>query len=395
MKVAYLSLLAPPGQSAISGVPKVSETLLREFEALQGLKVDAIGLIDGLDREQVVERGNVTYRYLPCRVRGKTATLYIREIGLLKRCLAESKPDIVHGQPTAEYLLAATDCGLPHVITIHGLALRETARLRGSSAQIAAGWIRGTLQQRAFRRAQNIISISPYIDAYAREYTHARLWPVGNPIDSEFFRLPPPKKPGLRILCVGIVSERKNQALLVQACELLARRGVGFEARLVGEFSQGYERRISALIVGAGLAERVSLTGSVSSAELLEQYTWANVVALPSREETAPLSLIQAMAAGRVVFGADAAGTPYLLGDGQFGTLFPDGDAGELAMKLQQFATNAESFWLTAAEAAAHAQRRFHPRSVAQATRAVYEGILQSPLFPDSSTSNRLQDAVD
>ena len=53
MKVAYLRMLPPPGQPASSGVPKVSETLLRAFETLPDLQVDAVTLVDGLAKAQV------------------------------------------------------------------------------------------------------------------------------------------------------------------------------------------------------------------------------------------------------------------------------------------------------------------------------------------------------
>lgn len=374
MKVAYLSLLPPPGQPASSGVPKVSETLLRAFEELPDLHVDAVTLVDGLKQAQTETRGAVTRHYLPCKPRGKTATLYWSEVRQLRHRLQQLQPDVVHGQPSAEYLLAATGCGRPHVITLHGLVEREIKGLARLHPATLAGLIRDRLHRHAAARAANIISISPYVDDWLAGWTRARIWPVPNPIDPEFFTLPPPERSGLRILCVGTVSDRKNQALLVRACARLVTAGVAFECRLVGQPSPGVAERLNGEITALKLAGRVLLTGLVSRAELLGHYAWSNVVALPSREETSPLSLIQGMAAGRVVVGADAAGIPQLLAGGKWGGLFPPESDAELAARLQAFAAQPAASWQTAAAAQAHALATFEPGAVARRTVEVYRG---------------------
>jgi len=376
MRVAYLSLLPPPGQPAASGVPKVSETLLRAFEEMPGLQVEAVTLVDGLPQAQTERRGAVTRHYLPCKPHGKTVTLYWNEVRRLRREVARLQPDVVHGQPSAEYLLAATGCGRPHVITLHGLVQRETAGLARLHPATIAGLIRDRLHRRAARQAAHIISITPYVDEWLAGWTTARIWPVPNPIDPEFFTLPPPERGGLRILCVGTVSERKNQSLLVRACAQLAAAGTAFECRIVGQPSPGVAERMKEQITSFKLAGRVVLTGLVSRAELLAHYAWSNVVALPSREETSPLSLIQGMAAGRVVLGADAAGIPRLLEGGRWGGLFPAEDAAVLAGQLTTMASQPARCWPRAEAAAGHARSMFEPGAVARRTVDVYRAAI-------------------
>lgn len=378
MKIAYLSLLAPPDQPAASGVLKVSETLLRQFESRSDLHVDAITLVDGLPKEIVRERGSVRYHYLPCRPKGKTATFYWFEQRKLCRRVRELGVDVVHGQPSGEYLLAATACGVPNVITIHGLVFRETAGLGRFSSERLAGWTRENLQRRAAKRARHIISISPYVDEYLAGWANARLWPVANPIDPEFFDIEPPRREGLRIICVGIVSERKNQALLVRACSLLQKRGIPFECRIVGQFSPGADERMGSLIQEQGLSGNVIMTGRISREDLLKLYAWSNVVVLPSREETSPLSLIQGMACGRCVMGASAAGIPKLLREGAFGTLFAGEAAEDLAARLGQFSSDPAPFWAKAQPGQEFARATFQPASVAQQTIDVYREVMRS-----------------
>ncbi len=387
MKVAYLSVLPPPGQPAVSGVYRVSQTLLRQFESMPDLEVEAITLIDGLQKETVIKAGSVRYHYLPCKSAGKTLTFYLSEIMKLKRRVRLVGPEVVHGQPTAEFLLAATGSSLPNVITIHGLVSRESATLARWRPGWVAAAVRESLHRKAIKRAQHIISISSYVEEYLAGLTDCACWPIPNPIEAEFFKIQPADRVGLRILCVGIISERKNQLWLVEACSELAAAGIPFQCRIVGRYSPGYDAVIGPRVAASGLADRIALIGPVGERELMAHYAWSNAVVLPSREETSPLSLIQGMACGRPVFGAHAAGIPRLLEGGNYGTLFPLDHPGSLARQLQAFAREGDSNWELAERSRNYALKNFDPEAVASRTVQLYRSIL-AKTFPNQSANH-------
>ena len=79
MKICYLSILPKLGNPAGSGVLKVSETLLKEYESIPNVEVHAISLQDGLPKEFSRVSGSVTYHYLPCKSNFKTLTGYLFE----------------------------------------------------------------------------------------------------------------------------------------------------------------------------------------------------------------------------------------------------------------------------------------------------------------------------
>jgi glycosyltransferase involved in cell wall biosynthesis len=386
MRIAYLALLASPDQPATGGVQKVSETLLQQFEKTEeSLSVHALTLTPGLQREERVQRGNVTYHFLPCARRGKLLQMYRREIRLLRRRVWELKVDVVHGQPWAEYMLASVGCGLPSVLTVHGLPQKEASQESLLRHTRMAGLVRELLQGRALRQAQNIISISPYVDDYLRARTHARLWRVPNPIEDEFFDIEPVQRGGLRLLCVGTLSARKNQQLLIAVCARLAAVNVKFGCRIIGADHTGVGERLRRQVKTKKLEDSIEITGPIPKYELLQQYTWSNVVVLPSFEETSPLSLIQAMACGRCVFGAAAAGIPTLLQNGKLGTLFSPVDPDDLAEKLIDFQATPEMYRRKAAAAEAYARATFRARAIADKTLATYRDILASNCFSSSS----------
>lgn len=376
MRIVHLSLLAPPNSIAASGVPKVCGTLLREYENLGPVEVHAITLVDGALREESVRRKAVTYHYLPCRRRGKTWTLYLPEINRLTRAIFALRPDIVHAQPTAEYLLAGSRRDFPHVLTLHGLINKESAGFSRWHPVAFANQLRDWCQRRALRRARNLIACSDYITDYARGRTEATVWRIPNPIDREFFDLGDAERRGLRILAAGVVSPRKNQIQLVEACAALKRRGVPFECRIIGPILRDADASLRGLIRTEGLERDIRLKGMVFPAELLEDYAWSNAVALASREETMPLSLMQALCGGRPVFGARSGGIPVLLSQGKHGTLFED--AADLAAHFEAFHRDPAPFFARAEAAARHAAREYHPRAVAEKTLATYEKIANS-----------------
>ncbi|MGI9113610.1 MAG: glycosyltransferase [Chthoniobacterales bacterium] len=373
--MAYLGVLPLPGTIAANGLPKVSETLLRQYEqADASLHVDAITFRSDFKEERSERRGNVTYHYLPCKSHGKALTFYLGEIAQLRKRLRGMDVDVVHGQPGPDFMLAAVTCGLPHVITIHGLPGQEASMLSWRRlGQRAMATSRELLHRQAIRRTANIISISPYVEDYIRPWVRGRVWSIANPIDQQFFEIAPPDRSGLRIICVGSVAERKNQQLLVRACAELARRGADFECRLIGPCPAGSPVR--ELIESLELTNRVTVVGVVSQEALLDHYSWCNVVALPSRGETSPLSLIQAMAGGRCVFGAEAAGIPALLHDGEFGSLFSPDDPEQLSGQLLDFGQRPDCYWEKAARAADYARNTFRADGIAQKTLELYRQI--------------------
>ncbi len=378
MIIGYLSDLPAPGQPALSGVPKVAESFLRQLEGQSQVRIEAINLVNDLPAPVIKTRGAVTYRHLPCKSRWKTATFFRSEVRLLHRLLRDLRCDLAHGQPTVYNLTAASTSGLPNLLTIHGLLGREAKVRHLASAAFWQGQIREWMQLRAARKTNHIVSISPYVDHYLKGRTQAQIWSIPNPIDDTFFNLPPmlPAATPLRLLCIGTVSIRKNQQLIVEACSILKRTQINFQCRIVGVVEPSVRSIIVQRIADHGLAASVELTGPVSKDRVFESYTWANAVLLPSKEETAPLSIIQAMAAGRPAFGADAAGTPLLLEQGRWGTLFNGSDPAHLASVLQDYASSPGPVLEKAAKARAFAETQFRQSSVVERTLDLYRTVL-------------------
>jgi len=150
----------------------------------------------------------------------------------------------------------------------------------------------------------------------------------------------PPADGPLRIVCVGTLHEVKGQRHLVEACRLLAQRGIAVRCRFVGE---GEDREaLTAQIAEAGLDRQVVLMGAATGPEVAAQMRDAHVLVAPSvptrggKREGIPVVLMEAMSSGLPVVASDLSGIPELVADGEAGLLTPPGDAVAIADALER-----------------------------------------------------------
>jgi glycosyltransferase involved in cell wall biosynthesis len=108
---------------------------------------------------------------------------------------------------------------------------------------------------------------------------------------------------------------------------------VEFELVLAGDGP--LRAQLEALIGTRQLAERVRITGWISSAEVREQLLAARALVLPSFAEGLPVVIMEAMSLRRPVISTYIAGIPELVRDGENGWLIPAGSIDDLASAMQ------------------------------------------------------------
>jgi glycosyltransferase involved in cell wall biosynthesis len=144
----------------------------------------------------------------------------------------------------------------------------------------------------------------------------------------------------LRLLFVGNILRRKRVLDLVRA---FARLPVSHaELVLVGaELEPDYAAEIRGVVKAEGLASRVRFLGSLSAAEVAEQFTLADALVLPSALEGYGMVLSEALWASVPVIAARVGAAEKLLSASDAGLLFEPDDAAGLLASLSAFVSDA------------------------------------------------------
>ena len=146
----------------------------------------------------------------------------------------------------------------------------------------------------------------------------------------------------LRILSVGRLVPKKGHTFQIAACRELARRGVAFRLRIIGEGPLRPE--LAAAVAGAGLRAAVALAGERSPEETQAAYARADVfwhtgiVDAQGDRDGLPNVIPEAFAHGLPVISSAAGGAGEAVIDGQTGLVVDPADARALADAVERLA---------------------------------------------------------
>jgi glycosyltransferase involved in cell wall biosynthesis len=188
------------------------------------------------------------------------------------------------------------------------------------------------------RRAIFVVAISSFARSQLYLWSQQIDWPkikiVRCGIDESFYQ-GAPTQPAVaaRLICVGRLAPEKGQLQLIEAAAQLARKGMRFELVLVGDGPM--RGQLGDLIVKYGLADRIRITGWISSSAVREEILAARALVQPSLSEGLPVVIMEGMALRRPVLATFIAGIPELVRDGETGWLIPAAAVDELAVAME------------------------------------------------------------
>lgn len=382
MKVAVVTSFPDEPASPKGGVEAVSIVLIDALLAFADLDVHVVTLGGPGSAPRIDAWRGATIHRLP-RTRGwmligalgadrRTITTYLRSLA----------PDVVHAHDT--YGLMVHGLAIPRVFTIHGFIHADTALRGGALAQVRARAWR-VAEHRSWAGHPHIISISPYVRERLRGIATGVIHDIENPVARPFFDIQ--RRNGAAVVfSAAAICRRKNTAGLVEAFAQVVRSGVDARLRLAGAATEpDYDDALRARIRALGLEPRVERLGPLSSAAVGRELSEAAVFALVSREENSPLGVQEAMAAGVPVVTSNRCGMPYLVRDGETGSLIDPEDPTDIAARLTELLTDPALARRMGEHARAFALERFHPDVVARRTRAVYDRVLGSRKAVDAA----------
>lgn len=344
-----------------------------------GIEVDFLTLTAGIPRTQVIqvaEHFRVHFLKMPRWEKALDLLLGLRlSTAVVRRKLRNIGPDIVHGIGTEHpFAHIATALDYPSVITVHGVVSRVVEALSLPPWSPKRAFAR--VERRVLRRARHIIVINPYVRQALPVAGTARTYNIENPIDPVFFK--DEAGPRLRsgLLFVGMIQPRKGVDVLLNALTLIApeeRPALTIIGSVIPQ-SRRYRRLLQRFAATHGLDPCIIWQDSIDQAELSRRLRQVKALVLPSREETAPMVIAEALASGTPVVASDVGGVRYMIEPAVTGLLVPPEQPELLAHALRDVLTN--DWYSSEARARNEARRRFHPDSVAEATESVYRKVI-------------------
>jgi glycosyltransferase involved in cell wall biosynthesis len=294
-----------------------------------------------------------------------------------RKIIKDIQPDVLHAHHTGEYSWIALNEPLPVVITVHGVYGAVASSL--DSRLLSHYGFLSFVERLCLKRARNIISINPYVSEYISRSFFGRKYEIENPVHEIFFSCDDKTEPNV-LLYVAVLSPIKGLHNLIEVIAKIKPKKQRVCLRVIGFFPPDmvwYKKQIEDYIVKKGVCENIIFLGPKTEKEIVTELSKSNCLLMTSKQETAPMVISEAMAAGKPVVAMDVGGIRYMIQDGVTGFVVPAGANQTMADRVVQILEDEhlrKSMGVAAREAACE---RFHPDVVARKTRAVYEKIIK------------------
>jgi glycosyltransferase involved in cell wall biosynthesis len=376
LRVAMLGQFPPDPNRVAGGVEAAVGVLCAEMARRPDVELHVLCSSPAVSHRRDESRDALTVHWLPRRRWGRV-TFYRRDTGDLRRVIRELRPDVVHAHGSGHYAAAAVAARLPAtVITAHGIVFRE-AKFATNARERLGWWMQARWERRILHGARHLIAISPYVERELRGRTTAAFHAIENPVSDAFFSIPPP---GLRarILWAGRLIPRKDPRTALRAFARVRSVCPAAELHIAGEQSSdpGCARETRAQAAAQRLGDSVHFLGELDQDAMLNQYRGCQFVMLSSIQETAPVVIAQAMAAGRPVVTTAAGGCGGMVEDGATGVVVEVGDDVALAGAMTRLIEDRELSAKMSAAARRKAWARFRPSAVVDRTLELYRSLV-------------------
>ncbi len=350
------------------GGPAQQAAGLADRMAAQGWKTVLVtGTIDPSEGEMnhLLEGRSVRRISLPSLQRSIHPIQDLRATLALIRILLRERPDILHTHMAKAGTLGRLAGVCYRLVTRRPLKMVHTFHghvIEGYFSPFASTLFR-ILERWLGRQTHCLIAVSPSVrdDLIRLQIAgpdQIRVIPLGLPLEPLFALAPPPGTLPLKIGMVGRMVPIKNHQMLFDAIQILKKEQelAHTQYQLVGD---GHLRAdLEAMAQQMGIGPQVHFAGWQLNIPTI--YPPLHIVCLTSLNEGTPVSLIEAMAAGRPVIATDVGGVVDLIGKpplssgngniapGSFrlcerGILVPSGDAPALAAALKHLVHRPET----------------------------------------------------
>jgi glycosyltransferase involved in cell wall biosynthesis len=348
--------------------------LLNELEKELGIKLHVVLFRGRIRKPFSFERNRVVFHILKAPAWLRMASLFTIDSRQIRNLCRTINPDLIHAWGTEKGAgLIAQRLPYPYLMTVQGLLCwyREMVPLTRYE------WVIERLERVSLPRAPVVTTESSFAVQYLRKrFPHLCVHQAEHAPNHAFRNvIRKPEMNPIRFISIGTLGFRKGTDMLFKALEQLSSE-FRFKMTVVTSSDPGQVASIRATVSPA-LWERVEFHHGILPHEVARELETPTILLLPTRADTSPNAVKEAVVAGVPVVASSVGGIPDYVFPGQNGFLAPAGDLPAFVQAIRS-AANHPLFSKGLVESAVLARTRDYlsPERMATNFRGAYEEAL-------------------
>lgn len=306
---------------------------------------------------------------------GRILDFFAYERRNMEAVLSEVRPNFIHAHWTYEFAMAAMASGIPYLVSAHDDPA-EVLKLSKDIYRLG----RYAMARHVFRHAKALTAVSDDLKRRITPFARTDISVVANPLSYQFIdagAAPKSRSASHRKLIISVINgwgHLKNTSNAMIAFSHIRGQFPDATYHLYGsDYQPGGAAEQWAQ--SQGLAEGLVFHGPVSHDELVTALEDATLMLHPSRSESCPMGIAEALALGLPVVGGNkSGGVPWMIGDA--GLLADINNPLGIADAVLQLLTD-DVLYAKCATAALQRVKAFKPELIADQYEEMYRRILK------------------
>lgn len=309
--------------------------LLNELVAEPGLDLHVIAVRKHFSHDSEFSWRGARFHCLKVPGGMRSLSYFWWETLRIKKTLRHIRPDVIHAWGVERgAALVASRLHYPYLVTVQGLLKWYLQQVRESHFQV----VEASLEKPSLHRAPLATTESRFAMNWLRhEYPGLELLQIEHAPDWRFHHsLRVPGVSPIKLLYVGASSDIKGTDILLRGFNKLVSL-LDCRLTIVGAGATNYLQQLD-----PGLSEttrgRITFKNNLTAAEVSDEMSRATMLVFPTRADTSPNAVKEAVVSGLPVVASRVGGIPDYVRHSRNGMLFQPGDVAAFVGAVQEAA---------------------------------------------------------
>lgn len=381
LKVLYIAPLALNRKQGAGGVETATENVLEGFSDISELETIILSFRREHSQDTITQFSkNITIIQKSSKIKNDLFNILFYQRKVIRELIKKESPDLIHFHGTGPNILSISN--LPKdtiIITQHGIN-RIELKYQNTFRNKIKFLFKSIIEKIYFPKFLNYIFISNNNLSFTKNYYKTKFSNytiIPNSVNTDFFNIKPKDKTSNHILYVGFISRLKNILMLIKAVNELKKSDKIYKLTIVGEIKDNkYYEECRQYIKDNDLDDLITFMGYLDQNKILSLYRIIDILVLPSLQENSPISLLEAMAAGKVAVASNIGGIPEIINNSKTGYTFEKKNFKELYNILALLHNNSSILKSIGGNAKKHIMEKHTPQYIGGLIYRYYKSLV-------------------